>query len=94
MAAFHGSLAREINQRCKPDRKGRLHSIIKNTAAWCVDELWKRMEPLIFEIDPPKKQGLCLEECEALGLVDWEWQAVDAQSERRVSDVKILSRCF
>jgi len=52
------------------------------------------MEPLIFEIDPPKKQGLCLEECEALGLVDWEWQAVDAQSERRVSDVKILSRCF
>jgi len=56
MAAFHGSLVREINQRCKPDKKGRLHSIIKNTAAWCVDELWKRMEPLIFEIDPPKKQ--------------------------------------
>jgi putative transposase len=95
------------------------------------DELWKRMEPLILEMDPPKETGrpranprnivdaiifrirtgcqwnhiprvygddstihrtfqhwvdlglfvqiwaLLVEECEALGLVDWEWQAAD-----------------
>jgi putative transposase len=95
------------------------------------DELWKRMEPLILELDPPKETGrpranprnivdalifrirtgcqwnqiprvygddatihrtfqhwveidlfpqiwaLLVEECDALGLVDWEWQAAD-----------------
>ncbi len=95
------------------------------------DELWKRMEPLILELDPPKETGrprinprnvvdaiifrirtgcqwnhiprvygddstihrtfqhwvelglfpqiwaLLVEECEELGLVDWEWQAAD-----------------
>ena len=95
------------------------------------DELWKRMEPLILELDPPKDTGrprtnprnivdaiifrirtgcqwnhiprvygddatihrtfqhwvdlglfahlwaLLIEECDALGLVDWEWQAAD-----------------
>ena len=95
------------------------------------DELWKRMEPLILELDPPKETGrpranprnivdaiifrirtgcqwnqmprvygddstihrtfqhwvelglfpqiwaLLIEECDALGLVDWEWQAAD-----------------
>ena len=95
------------------------------------DELWKRMAPLILEMDPPKETGrprmnprnvvdaiifrirtgcqwnhiprvygddatihrtfqhwvdvglfphiwaLLVEECEELGLVDWEWQAAD-----------------
>jgi putative transposase len=95
------------------------------------DELWKRMEPLILEMDPPKETGrprihprnvvdaiifrirtgcqwnhiprvygddatlhrtfqhwvevglfpkiwaLLVEECDDLGLVDWEWQAAD-----------------
>lgn len=95
------------------------------------DELWKRMEPLILELDPPKETGrpranprnivdaiifrirtgcqwnqiprvygddatihrtfqhwvelglfphiwaLLVEECDALGLVDWDWQAAD-----------------
>jgi putative transposase len=95
------------------------------------DELWKRMEPIILEMDPPKETGrpranprnivdaiifrirtgcqwnhiprvygddstihrtfqhwvdlglfpkiwaLLVEECEVLGLVDWEWQAAD-----------------
>jgi putative transposase len=96
------------------------------------DELWKRMAPLILEMDPPKETGrpranprnvvdaiifrirtgcqwnhiprvygddstihrtfqhwveiglfpylwaLLVEECEELGLVDWEWQAADS----------------
>ena len=95
------------------------------------DELWKRMKPLILELDPPKETGrpradarnivdaiifrirtgcqwnqiprvygddatihrtfqhwvelglfpqiwaLLIEECDALGLVDWDWQAAD-----------------
>lgn len=96
------------------------------------DELWKRMAPLILEMDPPKETGrpranprnvmdaiifrirsgcqwnhiprvygddstihrtfqhwveidlfpqlwaLLVQECEAFGLVDWEWQAADS----------------